>query len=287
MSDIQISLCASANRPILQNGVFNWERLMTSLKGNNINYEVIFVGDVKPPYPMPKNFTHIYATVKPTQCYEIAFRHAKGELIGWMADDSDYNASKFKVPNPLDVAYEEYKKQEKIYNDNKTVIAMRPVEGGNPDVQEKWHRFFGGCLWSPVMAPFGLIHRDFFFKETGTYCNTFVSGQCENDIVMRAYEHGGRVQYCPQAYVLVHHSMVHPKNLKTGKEDNKFRKFYPLDRKALEDAWVVQGYGHAEGSTPEKLQKEVTISKTRLVPYQPFIERDDWLTVTQGEKGMW
>jgi len=282
-NNIQISLCASANRHTLQNGLRNWERFMNSLRGNKINIEVIFVGNSEPPYKLPDNFKFIYANVKPAQCYQIAFWHAQGELVGWTADDADYNHPKLNCPNSLDIAYEFYKRCEDKYKDNKTVIAMRPIEDGG-DVQERWHYFFGGCKWSPRMAPFGLINREYFLNVLGSYDRNFISGQSENDVVMRVYEDGGRVEFCREAFLYVYHKMVHPRDSR-GREDNKFRKYYNEDRKVLETAWVREGYGHYERYTPEQLQKIVHISDKRLVPFQPFENNENVYYKSQGAKG--
>ena len=277
-SDIQISLVASANRPIVQGGFKNWERFMNSLKGNKLNYEVIFVGNVKPPYPMPDNFRHIHATVKPAQCYEIGFRASKGELVHWTADDADYNAPQRNCPNTLDIAYERYQKMEKQHNyDKKSVVAFRPIEDGG-DVY-KFHHFFGGWEHTPTMAPFALINRDYFVNKLGGYDKRFVSGQSENDVIMRVYEDGGRVEVCLEAFLYVHHRQVHPR--KGGKEDNKFRQWYNTDRQVLEDCWIPAGYGNYE-----KKNEKVEISKKRLSPVQRFEDRDI-CTVTQGLKGIW
>jgi len=284
MDNIQVSLVASANRHTLANGFKNWERLINSLKSNTINYEVIFVGDSPCPYPMPKEFKWIKATVKPSQCYQIGFWASKGELVGWTADDADY-IHQGNIDN-LDRAYFAYKRVEEQYKDNKTIIAMRPVEGGNPDVQELWHYLFGGCPWSPRMAPFGLINREFFLNDMKGYPNDHISGQTENSVVMSAYQLGGRVIFQKDAWVVVHHHHVHPRN-NQGKEINYFRDWYPDDRKALENRWVKEGYGNYEKLTTEQLQNVVHISKTPLVPITPFVNSDDVCSVTQGPKGKW
>ncbi len=279
MKDIQVSVVASANRPVVQGNFKNWARFVNSLQGNKLNWEVIFVGDTPCPYPMPDNFKWIHATVKPAQCYEIGFRVAKGELIHWTADDVDYNHPTRNTPDSLDKAYNMWKSIESLHdNDKKTVIAFRPIEDGG-DVY-KFHHFFGGWPHTPVMAPFALIHRDYFVNTLGGYDKRFVSGQSENDVVMRVFEDGGRVEICMPAFIYVHHRQVHPR--RNGKEDNKFRKFYPTDRMVLENCWIPAGYGNYE-----KDNKNVEISKTRLSPVQKFND-DDICLVTQGEyKGMW
>jgi hypothetical protein len=285
--DIQVSLVASADRPVVQNGFRNWERFVNSLKGNKINYEVVFVGNTPCPYMLPHKFRWIKANVKPAQCYEIGFREAKGELIHWTADDADYvckNPDTGQIQNNnLDRAYNKWKEVEAQYgNDKKTVIAMRPIEDGG-DVWS-FHHFFGGWQHTPVMAPFGLIHREWFVKDLGGYDRRFVSGQSENDVVMRAYEAGGRVAICMDAMVYVHHRQVHPRDPRTRKEANKFRDWYNTDREILERCWIPAGYGAYKDRSAGDMNVE--ISKKRLLPVERF-EDLHITTQTQGPKGIW
>ena len=212
-----ISIVASANR------VEFWPRLYESLRWHQTPLEVIFVGDVKPEFTLPSNFKWIHATVKPAQCYEIGFRAAQGELIHWTADDASYA---YKGPlgdclQPLDIAYKHWQKMEEKYeHDKKSVVALRPIEDGG-DVW-RFHHFFGGWDHTPLMAPFALLHRDYFVNYLGGYDRRFVSGQSENDVIMRVYEDGGRIELCLESMLYVHHKQVHPRNSE-GKEDNKFR----------------------------------------------------------------
>lgn len=261
MENIQVSLVASAVRTHV------WQAFYHSLRSNKINYEVIFVGYRKPEFVLPPNFKWIYADVKPAQCYEIGFRAAQGELVHWTADDADY--ARAPNPNGLDIGYECYKK----FNDYKMVIAMRPFEDGSANVW-KFHHFFGGKDNTPVMAPFGLMSNQ-FMKELGGYDKNFIGGQSENDLVMRAFEKGGDVHICLDAHLWVNHKLhEHP---------NKFRAYYKWDREVLENAWVPAGYGSYNDTSLNWSQ--VQISSTRLKPFEPFIETEDWTMVSQGPKG--
>lgn len=284
MEDIQISLCASANRTRW------WMLFLDSLKGNSIKYEVIFVGDVEPTFDVSRypELKYIKASVKPCQCYNLAFEAARGELLTWTADDADYNCPDKNCPNALDVAYNYWQNMNKKYNnDRKSVVAFRPIEDGG-DVQERQHYLVGQCLWTPMMAPFGLVDRKNFFEHLGGYDKNFCSGQAENDAVMRIIEDGGRVEFCREAFVYVHHKRCHPRDPKTGKEDNKFRKFYWDDRKVLEEAWIREGFGHCNTYEPNELKNRITISKTRLIPFEPFEKTEDRFVVSQGKyKGIW
>ena len=107
-NNVKLSICASAIRPQ------NWLRVYDSLKSYGDNFEIVFVGNVRPAYDLPKNFTYIYSTVKPAQCYEIAFRNAKGELLMWTADDALYSQ------NAVNTVYDFFKK----FNNKKLVVGF-------------------------------------------------------------------------------------------------------------------------------------------------------------------
>jgi len=250
MSDIQVSVVASAVR------IPFWMELYSSLQQNQIKWEVVFVGDKTPGFKLPENFKWIYSPTKPAQCYEIGFRAAEGELIHWTADDAIYVYDSNR--HNLDKAYNFYKS----FNDKKAVIAMRPIEDGG-DVWD-FHHFFGGSHATPIMAPLGLINREFFVHELGGYDRRYISGQSENDVVMRAIEAGGRVEICMDAYVYIGHRRAH-------EVPNPFRQWYTWDRSVLEKSWVLP-----DGS----------ISPTRLDPVERF-EDENLLTITQGPRGKW
>lgn len=254
-NDIKVSIVASAVR------VKFWERFLNSLKQNKVKYEVVFVGDKKPEFDTTKypEFKYIYSPTKPAQCYAIGFRASKGELVHWSCDDAIY-VWNGKVDN-IDKAYNSYKANESKYGDKKTVIAMRPIEDGG-DVWD-FHHFFGGSHNTPVMAPLGLMNRELLMELKG-YHKNFISGQSENDLVMRVLEVGGRVDICMDSYIFIGHREAH-------EVPNPFRQWYTADRKILEDAWVLP---------------DGKISNTRLLPVEPFID-DNILTITQGDKGKW
>ena len=289
MSKPVISLVASANR------FEYWMRFYNSLSGNEVPYEVVFVGDKKPNFELPSNFKYIHATCKPAQCYQIGFWAAEGDLIAWTADDASYNyvGPHGNCPNPLDRAYAKWLEMEAANgNDKKSVVAFRPIEDGG-DVWS-FHHFFGGWPHTPRMAPFALIERDYFVNKLGGYDRRFVSGQSENDVIMRVLEDGGRVEIAMDALLYVHHRQVHPRDPNTGKEDNKFRKWYNTDRDVLEEAWVVGGRGFYEkynalppGEGKEAAKRSVPISEKRLVPVESFQKTEDVTTVSQGLKGHW
>ncbi len=266
---MDISLFASANR------IKDWMSFYNSLKHNTIKWEVVFCGNKEPNFTLPDNFTFIKANVKPAQCYEIAARHCKGELIGWTCDDSTYEIDPTATQRNLDRAYKYYKDA----NDKKAIISMHTIEDGR-DVWRN-HHFFGKWRHTPIMAPMALMNRE-VFNEIGGYDRNFISAQAENDIIMRVYQIGGQVVMAQDAFVYIHHRKCHIGGV-AGEHKSMIRQYYVADRQVLENAWVEGGYG-AYGAGGEQLRSPVVISKTRLKPVESFV--DEGITEkTQGPLG--
>lgn len=251
MNDIKVSIVASAVRTQF------WPELLLSLRENLTKYEVIFAGDRQPSFNLAlyPEFKYIYSPTKPAQCYEIAARAAVGETIHWTCDDAIYVYDNYR--HNIDKAYNAYKS----FNNNKVIIAMRPIEDGG-DVWD-FHHFFGGSHDTPVMAPLGLMNRE-FFHQLGGYDRRYISGQSENDVVMRAREAGGWVEICMDAYIYIGHRRAH-------ETPNPFRQWYTWDRSVLEKSWVLP---------------DGRISPTRLDPVERF-EDENLITTTQGPRGKW
>lgn len=254
----KISLVASAARPAF------WQRFYHSLLGNEVPFEVIFVGPNAPDFELPHNFYFVPTNVKPAQCYEIGLRAAKGLLVGWTADDADYNHPNLNCPNALDRIWNHY-----MQVDATTILAMRTIEDGN-DVSESHHLFFDDRA-TPRMAPLGFINRS-WLMSLGGYDRNFICGQSENDVVMRALADGGTVELVNDAKVYLHHAQCHGVY--------SFRQGYNTDREFLESCWINEGYGTYENKLP------YTISPVRLKEFQPFTEYE-LLNVNQGPAGRW
>ena len=59
--------------------------------------------------------------------------------------------------------------------------------------------------------------------QLGGYDRRFITGQAENDLIMRVYEAGGKVELCKEAIVYIEHNKAH-------NEDTKIRKWYKESR---------------------------------------------------------
>jgi hypothetical protein len=244
-------------------------RLYNSLLQNKTTFEICFVGPNLPDFDLPDNFLFTQSQVKPAQCYEAAFRMCSGELVGWIADDCDYNDPALNCPNALDIMWQAYQQSIDEHKDAKTILAQRTIEEGT-DISDR-HFFFHGMPDTPRMAPLGFINRE-FFTWLGGYDKNFICGQSENDVAMRAIANGGRVVFVPESKISIHHGECHG--------DYPFRDGYDEDRKYLETCWVREGYGTYEN------HRSFTISAQRLRPLERFLDTD-LLVKNQGPAGRW
>ncbi len=245
MTQPKVSLIASSVRPDL------YESLFKSLEGTSVEVEVVFAGnslksynlkieDIKVAKYIAKYDFFKYiptANIKPAQCYEIARRHATGETILWMADDCEF---------PNDVIGKAYKFWE-LHNNKKLIVSIQTKESGYGMPEGKLfnmdsHRFFGYNKRSPLMAPLGLINRE-FLEELGGFDRRYICGQYENECVMRAYAVGGSVKIFgdEDCFIDIDHL---GKSIKIGESvdeqsftDRPFAKGYSNDRAVLENTW--------------------------------------------------
>ncbi len=215
----KISLIASSVRCWL------WDEFFKSLEGNS-DYEVVFAGNltqfqVRPyldKYPMLK---YIYTAdcISPAQCYQIAYKFATGNLIFWACDDGEMS------PNLLDNICEFHK-----ILPYKSIISVKTKED-NLDTELDDHRFFGFNRETPLMAPLGIISRE-YLDQLGGFDKRFLAGQWENFTSCQVYADGGNVYKYEDGCVYIEHLKKHGRG-------TKFWKAYEGDRQVLEDAWAI------------------------------------------------
>lgn len=263
---IDVSLFASANRPKW------WLRLHDSLKSNRCNWEIVFVGDVRPTFNLPENFRWYYSDKKPSQCYAAASHLTKGRLIGWTCDDSVQD--KYALDHIVDASTRLGKK---------FILTQATVENGK-DVTDE-HYLFRNCPNTPQMSPMGFMDREWFFSLNG-YDRNYICGQAENSICLDAKADGGEVRLIKKSKVFINHEEVHGGFLNKFKYKvfgkRSFRKGYWHDRRYLEECYIHEGFGTYD----EKTLKHGTISPKRLLPHHPY-NYDNILTVAQGDQGRW
>jgi hypothetical protein len=264
----KISIFASSVRPHL------WKFFFSSIQQNDLPFEVVFTGNL--PDDMVRAFApkanefkagQIFryipvGNIKPAQAYEIACRNCEGELIHWTADDAEYS------PHLLDEVWKVWEKTE----NKRTIISCQTIEDGN-FVHLEHHRLFGRAFNTPQMAPLGFMSRE-FYNELGGIDRRYVSGQWDNDIIMRALNVGAEVvQFVERGQVSLHHRNKHGGNAGT------FRGGYKHDRTILEGAWAPEGRDQNIGSAPFKRFDG---------GFEPF-DRDtpDFYFKSQSHKGIW
>lgn len=233
----RISLFASAVRPKL------FPAFLNSLMETTIPLEVVFAGNIwqdqirkdgTTPHLLNvlknNHITFRYVptkNIKPAQCYEIARRYCTGELIHWTADDCEY------TKDFLSYAYDYWR----FLDDKKVVLSLQTEENYGTHVltDMKQHSFFGYDPKTPLMAPLGLMSRE-YLEELGGYDRRYVCGQAENDIVMRVYADGGdcMIYGDKDNYIEIDHIKKHGPN----HHGRPFAKGYATDRKVLESSWT-------------------------------------------------
>lgn len=233
----EVSLFAASIRPNLYDSFFE------SFKDTSVSVEAVFSGHARMCdwIPRQKNHALTYiqtASIKPSQCYEIARKKCVGELVVWCADDCEFKN------DVLGKAYRYWKAQ----GDRKLILSIQTSESfprsQKPSMMDmNVHRFFGRHADTPLMAPLGMMSRE-YLEELGGIDRRYVCGQYENDIVMRAYADGGRVEIFgdTEVYIELDHMKKSGVN-GTIKEfiDRPFGQGYPIDRKVLEGSWVKNG----------------------------------------------
>lgn len=291
-SPIVVSLFASAVRPKL------WPSLFKSLQGTSVEYEIVFCGNaLYDEYfylteSVNPNFKYIKTdNIKPAQCYEIARRHCTGEVVVWIADDCEF---------PNDVIGKSYKYW-KGKNNEKIILSIQTKESGygNPEgslFDMNIHRLFGGDIKSPLMAPLGMMSRE-FLTELGGFDKRFICGQGENDILMRAYTKGATVEIFgdKDCYIDIDHL---GKSIAIGESVDEetfrqrpFAKGYEQDRRILEGSWCKFNQ-HKLEALMQSRRKQVypseiyDISPVQLDTFQPYPEN---ISLTQSEepRGIW
>ncbi len=258
---VEISLIASSIRFWL------WAPFINSLLDNDVTFEVILVGDfeekaveVHKAISARMKDTQVFKIIrtghiKPAQCYEIARRAAVGRLIHWTADDCEYSP---KALDNICKFYDMFISRGCVSQD--LILSIQTIESGYFFKMDD-HRFFYKDQSSPLMAPLGVLRRE-YLDSLGGFDRRFVSGQWENDVVMRSYAAGGTVAVYSGAVITIDHHEKHLGNL-----GSKFRSAYLEDRGVLESLWPGG-----------KIKKEVD-----LEPYSD----ESILTKSQGNRGIW
>lgn len=264
----KISIIASSVRPAL------YEQFFDSFREETVDYEVIFAGPLafglgsfEPrDYPILEYIQT--ANIKPAQCYEIARRKARGEVIVWAADDCEFRGE------ILTKAYEYWKSK----NDEKLALSLQTrefyLDGGDGFCDMTKHSFIGGDSSTPLMAPLAMISRKLVDEEIGGFDRRFVCGQYENLTICQLYACGGTVEVFGdrESYVEIDHIR---KSIDSGESSNRaqfydrpFATGYKHDRKILEESVIING------------------ADIQIKTFEPYSDKD-LFTESQSHKGGW
>ncbi len=259
-----VSLFASSVRTC------NYDAFFDSLEGTDVKYEVVFAGNA-PPEKEYKNLRYIITgNIKPAQCYEIARRDCKGEVLVWVPDDAEFHN------NVIGKAYRYWMEK----NNKKLILSIQTREfylqrpGDLSGLCDMTKHTYTGSHGTPLMAPIGMISRA-YVDSIGGIDQRYVCGQWDNDIVMQAYQDGFTVEIFGDKDCCVEIDHIGKFEKMTGQKGfNAHRKRpfgtgYAHDRSILETMWGNKG------------QREKRTHENR-----PFVDKDIMIE-TQSHKGIW
>ena len=193
MTEPIISICATAAKPEF------WLDFWNSIGKPLIPFEVVFVGPRPKQHTFPTNFRYIQSNVKPAQCYEIAWREARGKFILHMADDLKFRSIQgaYIEWSPLDKLYETWLEAK----NPKAIVSCRyMLDGVDYSVEPNSHVFRAHDMSSPTM-PVGAFMTKALLEEIGGVDRRFVGVCFDLDIAMRAIAAGGKVVMDKSVYV--------------------------------------------------------------------------------------
>ncbi len=186
----------------------------------------------------------------------------------------------------------------KSKNDEKLILSLQTKESGYGSKDGKLfdmneHRFFSWVNDSPLMAPIFMMSRK-FLDELGGIDQRYVCGQYENDIVMRAYQHGATVEVFgnKDLYVDIDHLS---KSIQVGESidqesflNRPFASGYQKDREVLENSWTTfdndKMFKRLQAGERPLTMRE--ISAVQLDTFEPYPEKIP-LDYSLSNKGKW
>jgi hypothetical protein len=260
MPNVKISVQGPANRPHL------WDYFYETLSMNTIDFEIVFVGNVKPDFKLPDNFKFIYSNVNPAQCEFISSLYSSGELLLTSGDDFHYS------PYCLDMLYEKYRTE----NDYKCMVSVMKYAGITDHIEtsEDISKILDKCpnqegnkdsMFKNIQLSVSSTMSRQFYRELGGLDKRFIFGNAATDLLVRAVHSGGRFVFCPDTY------MIERKDL-CGDWQNAHGKLYS------DDAYKFLLYEWADGDI---------VKPKRTDEVQPYIINDTLLLFSQGERGEW
>lgn len=245
-----LSLFCAGNRPAL------WTTVYESVLKNSISFEIIFVGDKKPSFKLPKNVKYIYSEVKPAQCFHIAVSEAQGKYLLNIPDDFLYS------PGSLDRMVSVFETKDHM----NTIVSAKYCRN---------QRFFSSRPDTPWM-PVGTLCSRELWDDLGGIDNRFVCLYWDMDIAMRLISRGGQNIIPPKAFV--DDKKIHKLKLFQIKEQL-------CEYNHNEDRDFVYSLWCEKSDKPWNQRKLLSArSDPNIIPYE---NNESLLIRSQGNKGKW
>tara|TARA_B110000008_G_scaffold47063_1_gene45449 strand:- start:48 stop:929 length:882 start_codon:yes stop_codon:yes gene_type:complete len=241
-----VSICCSGIRPN------NWMKIYRSVGKNiTVDFELVFCGPFAPDYELPKNLRYIKSDVKPSQCWEIAYRNAIGDFVMHFGDDT-----LFTVESPLDKLYKLFKEQ----SNEKMIVSCKQFWNGKP-IPDVGNRLINGNPLSPYVPFSGLMTRK-LYNEMGGLDINFIAVISDLDLAMRIYRAGGDI---------IMSDVGLDEDRENASEGSSLCvEYYEYDMGYLRTLWT---------------DKDEVLNK-RSKPFEPYKDKDLY-TKSQGPRGRW
>ena len=203
-----ISVICSSRRPYL------WMNLYNLIHSDNIDYEILFIGPFKPNFKLPKTCKFIHTIVKPSQCFEIGCRSAKGNYLILFADDMISEQKRL-----LEIYFNFIKRQK-----NDFFLLSQELEsyGDNIVVPNK--------QYDNLILPFAPIFSKRIFIEVGGIDSNFIAVMHDTDLYLRMMQFGCKVYLSGINFIEKERPLLEP---------TLYGDFSNYDKKYFEKMWKI------------------------------------------------
>ena len=252
---------------------------------NKSEFEIIFVGPKSPNFDLPSNFKYIYATVKPSQCAYIAYKHARGDYLLLGGDDAFYRGCHLDIYSANVAKYgpdKIFSGRYKFRLHDRKGRCIKRRSFGKRDYRLLYNK---KCKKkNTFIVPHELFISKKLWNLSGGIDINFITGFWSYDIIMRLYSMGYSYIYCPETYIT--EIRIQGENTLTDSYDEDL--FYSYW--CIKDDIPKVRFGHNNMISLTKddiLNCRITVLNTRSEIVIPYEDRDDIFTVSQGPKGRW
>lgn len=181
-----------------------WMRLYHSLIGNNIDFEIIFIGFNNSNFPIPRNCRFIYSEVKTPQCFHIGALNAQGNFLIWTSDDCIFSNTAIDIAHSA-LSNTDTQNTMIVFRGDWKIIDSNSGKAVKGRVGLLKHLYFLGARgkryiqngrYSPIVSNSGFIMRKNLYFDLGGLDTRFIQRFVDIDLCLRLYERGGSVEPC-------------------------------------------------------------------------------------------